>query len=421
MESLELKVALGNDDSYNNKERKSTVLEDLPYEILVEILGWLPIKSAAISKLTCKLWNGFISDSWFAQVHRDRAIGNPGYLYLLSKYSTDKRISFAQNVGGQEIEGTRILFEEWTLCHETATARTYASSGGLVALFNRDSYCYYVWNPFLKEKVKVPLNPPDFGDHRQQIWWGFSFSSLNGKYKIIHLSFPWINVTKFHVKIANHLGQGAIYTLGSKKWRTITNNHTLLRPRDKGYVDCNGTLYWMNIREKEDQKNKSAPIGSFDVLSEKFRVWRGPPFCDHVSIDIRDMYYLIKMEDETVGFVRKNVSSFEIWSLRDKVNEVWIKEYNFLQRSILQLPFGFIGIGIWKMHSLFGIYNLRREREKDRGKGFLAYHPSDDEFKVVNLPFTVTGDEGRISNICLIFPHVGSLVSPKHVITKSEL
>lgn len=329
MKILETPAALENRQNswkrrrQNNNVKKTTVIEDLLRDMLTDIFLRLPLESIIRVKFTCKLWFAIISDPLFTQIHRDRAIGNPGYLYKFCnrREAPAAIICFAETVGGQ-VHGMKFLFEPLDYCKSPfGFTQAYASSGGLLALYPKGEDCYYVSNPVIHEKVRVPLDPPDFNsqdseEQQHAVWWAFGFSSSSGVYKIIHFSFPWIGSPPCYLDIEHqgqgstytfgssigNQGQGAIYTLGSSaEWKKIQN--IPFRPRDKRYIDCNGTLmYCLEIKD-----NKSSLIGTFDILSEEFRAWKGPlPTDDENFAKSRD-YYLIKMGD-TVCFVHTDSS-----------------------------------------------------------------------------------------------------------------
>ncbi|KAL3523795.1 hypothetical protein ACH5RR_016629 [Cinchona calisaya] len=256
------------------------VIEDLPHDILVNILQRLPVKSALRTKSTCKLLYRFISDPIFAQVHRDRALSSrsnpPGYLYKLKpleslyghleghlEVENDTSIYFAENGGpggtGQ-VEGMKIPFEI-SIDHNNMKSnftRDHASSGGLMALFGKDCYCS-IYNPVTQEKVQVPSRPPLLSEAigLHQIWWGFGFSLSNNEYKIVQFSF---------LSTQKKAGQGAIYTVkGYSDWKVLENDVPFY-PQDSEYVECNGTLFWVNRMDSQ-----SPDIGSFDIVSEEFQ------------------------------------------------------------------------------------------------------------------------------------------------------
>lgn len=257
--------------------RRTAGVEDLPYDILVEILSRLPLKSLVIIKLTCRLWNGIINDSWLAEVHRDRAIDNPGLLYVCRpEWGREPIICFAENIGGQ-IEGTKIGFDDLSnlpgaigprpLLDRTPRAQIHASSGGLMVFFTPEKYSFYVCNPILKETVEVPLKLERTAG---EIWWGFGFSPWTREYKIVHLSYPshWTRTSSSR-KVACH-----IYTFGSstssQTWKRIRHRPKMHAPWiNHYYVDCNGTLFW-TIRQ-------GRWVLSFDTVSEKFETLKGPP------------------------------------------------------------------------------------------------------------------------------------------------
>lgn len=108
--------------------------------------------------------------------------------------------------------------------------------------------------------------------------------------------------------------RGRIYALGSDNWRDLI---VPFRPDDLEYVECDGTLLWILEATNGDD---GITIGLFDIKSENFRVWPGPP-----KAKFGFNPYLVKLGD-AIACVMKDRVSHCVWILRDKVNRIWAKE-----------------------------------------------------------------------------------------------
>ncbi|XP_026431003.1 F-box/kelch-repeat protein At3g06240-like [Papaver somniferum] len=234
-------------------------LNNLPSEIISDVLTRLPAQSVLDGKLVSKIWRDLIKHPLFYKMHTNRLINHSA----TSAYSTDSGefgfLALAENKKfyyfeyfGNRKRPIRISLTPPIQYYEY----TYVGSfNGLICLRGvGENICIY--NPMTKEYVFLPHHKIDF-NRIDQRWSGFGYLPSTNEYKVVLM----YKVPKFVVVM--------VYTLGSGKgWRTIGEFKLKSDYVFRGNgVFANGALYWMH-REKRT-------ILVFDLADEMFR--------DHLS------------------------------------------------------------------------------------------------------------------------------------------
>ncbi|KAH7858420.1 hypothetical protein Vadar_023674 [Vaccinium darrowii] len=341
-------------------KRRELSLQDLPSEILVNIFLKLPVKCLISMKCASKHWWAVISDPRFIELQFEKAVKNPGHLYIFFKESPPY-IYLAERVS----DCTEAMKIPRAALYQKTTAMNWSTSGGLVAILMPTDNCCYICNPILGEEIKVTMGPYFGKKMFWTAWWGFGYSFSTKEYKLILFASP---ISKGLTQEEKDVVLGAIYTLGSESWREIPE--VPFTPAGCGHVDCDGTFFWLIFCDSDEEVvPRSHSIASFDIGSEEFRLWRGPN-TDMDEESCRTLY-LIRVGD-TVGCVMMmNDGSLRIWILRDKVNEFWNKEYTFTQSRAHFL-------GLWMNRDLF-CYEAPH---------FFTYDSNNKQFRAkLQLPF----------------------------------
>ncbi|GAV76059.1 FBA_3 domain-containing protein [Cephalotus follicularis] len=200
-----------------------------------------------------------------------------------------------------------------------------------------------------------------------------------------------------------------MYTLGYESWREIS--HVPCIPIGM-HIDCKGTLFWLlkmqTLQTLQTFHNKGT-IMSFDIDSEEFHVLNGPRTIIPLIGVSYFRPYLINVYD-TIALVLECLRGYEIWVLKDKENDIWIKEY------ILNYP------GINGRFRLFATSTVKYEKlsflvygDEMEDKRFFA--PSITKYEKFSFLFyrDETKDKRRgikFARPIVSVPHIVSLVSP---------
>ncbi|RHN40014.1 putative F-box domain-containing protein [Medicago truncatula] len=209
----------------------------IPYELIIQILLRLPVKSLLCFKCVCKSWFSLISDPHFANSHVDVSSAR---IVLISRTPP--------TVGIRSIDfETSINHDSFSLDHNFLLHRGYyfheikGSCRGFIFL-----HCWtniYVWNPSSRFHKKIPLSPFDLklhAYHRHHLY-GFGYDRSRDDYLVVLLS-----LCPALVKTSSKL---EFFSLRDNKWNEIEGPHiTSFNTRDhpkpsKAGLFFNGVLF----------------------------------------------------------------------------------------------------------------------------------------------------------------------------------
>ncbi|GKC40930.1 F-box associated domain containing protein, partial [Tanacetum coccineum] len=220
-------------------------LEDLPDEIMCDILSRLPVKSIITCKCICKKWKNMVSGSYFVDLHMLRS---PECLLIYQSKCVDEDshsgiLKLLENEDQPDILiilriPIRLVESLW------------------VSLWNEhnktpicDNTC--ICNPITREYMILPkqqFDATDYWDAR----YGFGVS-VKGEYKVIR-----ILGDSFKIEV---------YTLGTDQWRSLEVPKYLKRMQLFHGIFFQGHVYWI----VDDQ------LFSFDLDNETFKLFPFPP------------------------------------------------------------------------------------------------------------------------------------------------
>ena len=242
----------------------------LPYDIVLNILTRLPVKSLMRFRCVSKAWNSSITSPDFISTHLNNSIDSHGDGYVIhmpcvrdicsSSINTKRPVcTVALDRTLDTISEVRIPFHFPFGC-----AQIVGSCNGLLC-FATSAYCIYLWNPSIRIFKRLPNTC--LGQLRFATL-GFAYHSENNDYKVVRIS-----RSPFSAPVSSH--EIEVYTLSSDSWRSVgTTLTTDVLFYDKNYPLpiplVNGALHWMScIVEEENHRRRM--IMAFDVNSEKFK------------------------------------------------------------------------------------------------------------------------------------------------------
>ncbi|XP_023642627.1 putative F-box protein At3g21170 [Capsella rubella] len=247
---------------------------DLPEDLVVEILSRVPAVSLARLRSTSKYWNALIKDGRvLAKKHFAYAPRQPRALVLI-----DNRV-YSVKLNLQEIQNNLAPWVKVT-CHfslkdplsnqssKEVDIRDVFHCDGLLLCKTKD-YRLVVWNPCSGETIWIQLPRCSY---KEEDCYALGKSSCN-KYKILrqdHLIDPsqeryvtkitWEDIINSRQDRYEH----EIYDFTSNSWRGLGVTTDLFIPEEiyRG-TSVNGITYWCDI-------NKESLV-SFDFSTERFR------------------------------------------------------------------------------------------------------------------------------------------------------
>ncbi|KAI3739405.1 hypothetical protein L2E82_29809 [Cichorium intybus] len=220
---------------------------ELPSELMVEILSWLPSKSLLRCRSVCKSWLSLISSTQFRLMHLHN------FNQLNSRYVVRRRfiqkeefpvhfddqnftldsnapIKFPYNLN---LSGTGLLSFEIIGCCNGVLCFSINTIG-------RDEII--LWNPSIRRKLT--LIPPMY--HRSELpdldlLFGFGYHITSDDYKVVRLSYDRHHelITTFYVQI---------YTVKNAIWREVIFPNDLPSGILSKYsVFVNGYVHWLAV------------------------------------------------------------------------------------------------------------------------------------------------------------------------------
>ncbi|CAH1444703.1 unnamed protein product [Lactuca virosa] len=284
-------------------------MENLPVEVMVDILSRLPVKTIIQCKCVCKKWLDLVSDSYFADFQLSRS---PAGIMIYHDSDHNK-----ENTGYHK-SGIWVEVEDKPDHHNLPHNRVMSldlnlpgiihpvgSLNGLICLwqYNRKTSNTYICNPITREYMILPKQKY----HRKEIYadvtYGFGVSSVAREYKVIRI-------------LQKSLSPAEVYTLGTGQWRSLGHVPYWFTGRCGQFL--NGHAHW-TIRDQDSSKK----ICALDFDKETFELFPSPP------PEEAFIYF------DCLGVVRGCLcrcdtyySKFTVWVMKEYgVKKSWHKEF----------------------------------------------------------------------------------------------
>lgn len=353
-------------------------MEDLPENIMFDILSRLSVKTIIYCKCTCKNWRNLVIDSYFVKLHLSRS--HEGLLIDQYTFSDVKASTRQGNLMWVEIDHHRLFHDphiivdlnDANLFHDMPTNCKGAydlvgSVNGLTCLWAFGLDNTYIFNPITKEYTILPKQ--HFFASISEVIYGFGVS-LFGEHKVVRI---------FQSKTLPNPNGIEVYTLGTDQRRSLGQVPYNLSGYEEHGLFFNNHVHWI-IADK---------LHSFDLENETFQLFPSP--LDEVEIycgrqclgvlkDFLSLFYYSYYQD--LGYT--------IWMMREHGNhKSWQKELVIEENITRQEP------QIWRPLSLSDGLN---------GSTILVVHVSDK-------------DMGKLVAYCLKTNTVQDTITSYHCIT----
>jgi F-box interacting protein len=221
----------------------ATKISDLPDPILLKILCKLPIRTVFACKCVSKEWCTLIEDPTFPKLHLAQAtscpifrtiepISWPSCLHMIEVIKTtdlDQPLKLHSKLLPPDVSFLHSTLSKF----ETPNFSIVNSCNGLLCVCNcPDNNPIYVWNPITGEYILIP-KPERSGYYPDSVVLGFGFSSKANQYGVMRA---------FHAVVKGRISTITVqvWTLGSRKWRTLGE---LFRWKDFGLKQTQGRLF----------------------------------------------------------------------------------------------------------------------------------------------------------------------------------
>ncbi|MBA0821170.1 hypothetical protein Goarm_018042 [Gossypium armourianum] len=293
------------------------------YDLLIQILVRLPVKSLLRFKSVSKTWHSIISDPEFScRLFPDisglvmRKLGSPankpeyGFIPLGNKSSADdapfKYLDFINHPSGLKVV-------------QSCNGLLLCSSS---RYDDKSNYDYYIYNPTTKQFVMIalPANPQD-----ARIVYSLSLAFDHTKsphYKVVCIRDPdpWLNISDD--PDSNFVSQQIeIYSSQTRSWR-LSGKPFLAHVNTEfgGGVFCNGAIHWLGA-----WNNTSF---YFNVQDEELRDLPMPPIPDDWE-DLRRYQYFSESQNHLhlIEIYQPPTTRFCVYEIESDYSG-WFVKYN---------------------------------------------------------------------------------------------
>ncbi|POO01830.1 F-box domain containing protein [Trema orientale] len=319
---------------------------DLPEEVVVEIMSWLPPESLlrfiCVSKSWYVLINSLVKNTKFVAKHLYNSSNKSSSLVLMclkNKYSktqhheiltiyndednTEQLSYAAKDFEPHKLPGTK-FFSAQSHCN------------GIICLISNHNIL--LCNPATRGKKFLP-NPCFHRDLFMTIRVGFGYDSIHNVYKV--------------VRVFGFFGdlRAEVHTLGSDTcWREIKmeieNKDDYYYPTSQ-QVYCKGVYYWL-VSTKYEEHNSNQIVQSFDIHDEEFHSIPLPAHFPSVYNTV-----LTQWNESSLALFYYPKAVFakvpiEMWgmnvSISSKVCNNWTKHLSIAPlEGIYMIPMAFLG------------------------------------------------------------------------------
>ncbi|ONK69451.1 uncharacterized protein A4U43_C05F23020 [Asparagus officinalis] len=284
----------------------------LPLDIMDDILSRLPAKSVAKFRCACKQWLSLTHDARFL---RSLHVTSSSYI-IIDKYIVNGKIElydFSIGHGGKPMKTSYRLnlgSKDYRLSNfvDGLTCLRYGSGGPKPDM--------YLLNPMTRELQKLPKNNNSHCEACVHESFGLGVDMNMGLYKIVRLF-------SLGRHPAQHPAHCEIYTVGTREWRSLGEAPfgmwCYYQP-----VLLHEALYW--IARGNLQGEEKLCLFRFSIKDEKFGSAISLP---HPSLSSRMSYTSLKESGGKLWLTFRNPTEnyFEIWTMKDYLNNTWVKEY----------------------------------------------------------------------------------------------
>ncbi|XP_059436801.1 F-box/kelch-repeat protein At3g23880-like [Corylus avellana] len=344
---------------------------ELPEELVTEILLYLPVVSLLRFNCVCKSWYALITHQNFIRKHLLHNKNNNTRLFLLQDETTRDIV-----VSTLSYETLQVSFTQPLPLPFTEVSNFVGSCDGLVCLCDYNALNVVIWNPATKETKVVPNSSLSrfSNDYRIKSGIGFGFDAKTSDYKIIKF-FSLFGFDYYESHVPGHK-LSEVYSLSVDSWRKVDSRPGLINVKAiDTYI--NGMASWEAFDFDDDWEG----VLSFDMSGE---VFLKTPLPDDVlnSAGWRKNFFVLS---ESIAMAFRSLKEewlglcWDIWLLLEVgVKDSWTRLFTVGPITGIELPLPFWRLGglvtFWKNDAMFCRTN----------DGLVLYNPFTKER--TNLP-----------------------------------
>uniref|UniRef100_A0A2N9GK39 F-box domain-containing protein n=1 Tax=Fagus sylvatica TaxID=28930 RepID=A0A2N9GK39_FAGSY len=327
---------------------------DLPEDIVLNILAKLPVKSVIRFRCVCKSCYSLITSPNFISTHlnnNNKDNNDHGYLLHMPNFIKNAIHSSSRSNSNRPVCAVacdpmfnRISEFRISSNFPLQIALIVGSCNGLLCVADYSIEVIYLWNPSIRKFKRLP----DICLSHEWVATGFAYQSDTDDYKVVKICHS------LYEKGIDPVVEAEVYTLSSDLWRSVgislmgnveINDIKSCSPA----VFVSGALHWLAyFREGEKM------ILSFDVNREKFGEMGLPDLCGDEFIPQMQTLVVFKgnLAFITLGYPETNYEDFMliqtpciIWVMGEYgVRESWNKIFSLHLEDVVNF-FGCTWLG----------------------------------------------------------------------------
>ncbi|KAM7503286.1 hypothetical protein LguiB_002190 [Lonicera macranthoides] len=313
--------------------------DNIPPEVLTDILARLPIKSLLRCTSVSKSWYSFITSPSFVTSHINLSVSNNNQTSRLlirvctdddertednefnSHSSTTKRERFSVHIDDQAFNECAELNFPFTSGH--GFFRIIGSLNGLLCLSD-DQGVYkdiiILWNPSLKKTLPLPKPGVLYESHGPyQSSMGFGYIPSIDDYKVVRV-----------VYLQNEHGYSKvpplveIFELSTGSWRDVNagNFESIIKERAP-QAFLNGIVHWIGYDRNNADYSLRVRIVSFDLKNESFGAVMVPNTLKS------EWCMWVATSGESLSLIHQKDNCCSVWMMKDYgIADSWTKLFN---------------------------------------------------------------------------------------------
>ncbi|CAL9111667.1 unnamed protein product [Musa textilis] len=301
-------------------EAKNTETTELPSDLFMEILSWIPARALLKLRCVCKCWYSITTDLVFVRLHQQQQRLLPEVTSILTfhRHFTNDRSLLSR----LDVVDAPWVTKHVAVWHSRPLLVVSPPCHGLFCLYHSSmelDVCLY--NPTTRKSFSLPHNFTSVNIVLSDFCLGYH--PVSRQYKVIHT---------FGTRSTSLVME--VLTVGGSTWKKVQVSSALgmLTLLNRGRPSATGTMYWLGQRNLMEDA-----ILSLDLESERFTE---VPFPDIEHQHEIGNNSLIEMEG-TIHFAIHWFAMedwMDIWMLQESgAHRVWIHRFHL---RLCALPTG---------------------------------------------------------------------------------
>ncbi|XP_057437436.1 F-box protein CPR1-like [Lotus japonicus] len=329
-------------------------MEQLPLELVSNILSRLPAKDLMKCKSICKSWFDLITNPYFITNYYafyNDLIRHHENLFVIRRpflSSLKTCISLlSSNVNHPKKYASELLkppseynseYKYWT--------EIMGPCNGIYFLEGNPNV---MMNPSLRQFKALPQSHLAIASQNTYSiteYGGFGFDPKTNDYKVVMIKDIWLQKTD-----ERQIGYwtAELYSLNSNSWKKLDANSALPLPFEiwgssRVYTYVNNCCHWWGFID--DYGVKENVVLAFDMVTEVFRKIKVPRVCASSEEAFKTLAPF--NESSTIGVivhpVIRDVKHYDVWVMKDHGDEgSWMKQYSVRHKEVIYKVVGFYG------------------------------------------------------------------------------